>query len=121
MNKLSHIHHLHQIDEKKFYRGIRRIISHTYLFVLLAIYYHCLPLLLIWISLYMLLTGYSVENFAQGNLVNMDKTRQMSEIKRKVRIGVFEQRYLESKCGANNVNHGLAEIHRVETIRGHYD
>lgn len=55
------------------------------------------------------------------NLANMNKARQTNGTKRKVRIGVFEERYLESKCGANNESYDLVEINRAKTIREHFD
>lgn len=54
------------------------------------------------------------------NLFTLNQERKMAGSQRKVRIGVFESKYLATKSMAKNVNYDLVEIIRAETIREHF-
>lgn len=55
------------------------------------------------------------------NVLNLNKVREMSGLKRKVKIGVSEKVYLTAKWKAQNVNYGVVEFTRRETIFGQFD
>lgn len=54
------------------------------------------------------------------NLYNLNEARRISGMKRKVRIGVYEDKYLATKWKEKNVNYDLVEISRKETMRKYF-